>query len=96
MRKSSSQTTLLRSRLFVGSSSRMMSGLPKRAWASSTLTLRRGSMSAMSVSLKAVSTPRPWSILPASDSASQPPSSANSSSSSEARMPSSSVKSAFS
>ena len=53
-------------------------------------------MSPISVPWNSVSTPRPWSMRPASLSASQPPSSANSSSSSLARMPSSSVKSAFS
>ena len=96
MRKSSSHTTLARSRLFVGSSSRMMSGEPNSACASSTLTFRRGSISRIIVSWKSGETPRPWSMRLASDSASQPPSSANSSSSSAARMPSASSKSGLS
>ena len=46
-RKSSSQFTALMSRLLVGSSIMRMSGLPKRAWASSTFTFRRPSTFSM-------------------------------------------------
>ena len=90
-RKSSSQFTALMSRLLVGSSSSRMSGLPNRAWASSTFTFSRASRVAMSLEWNSVPTPRPWRMRLASLSASQPPSSAYSSSSSQARMPSASV-----
>ena len=93
--KSSSHSTAWMSRWLVGSSSRMMSGLPKRAWASSTFTFSLAVSVLISLYRMSSDNPRPWIRRLTSLSASQPSMSANSASSSLAFTPSASVKSSL-
>ena len=94
-RKSSSQVMASMSRWLVGSSMRMMSGLPNSACASRIFTFSLPERSPMVWYSKSSESPSPCRSLETSDSASQPFSSANSASSSAAWLPSSSEKSGF-
>ena len=73
-----------------------MSGLPNRAWASSTFTFSLAVRVLISLYRMSLERPRPWIRRLTSLSASQPSISANSASSSLARTPSASEKSSFS
>ncbi len=95
IRNSSSQSMASMSRWLVGSSRRRMSGFPKSACARSTLTFTAPGISDIMRSWSSEGTPSPFRREAASASAFQPSMSANSASSSLARMPSSSVKSSF-
>ena len=96
IKKSSNQLTESMSSELVGSSKSMISGFPNRACARRTLTFCFSATDDMGL-YKSPSAfmPNPCKSLDASVSASQPFISANSASSSEARIPSSSVKSSL-
>ena len=92
---SSSHITVSRSRSLVGSSRSRLSGFPNKACANSTRTFSLPLNSFINLQCNSSLMPRPESKAAASLSAFQPSISANISSSSDARMPSSSVKSSF-
>ena len=94
-RYSSSHCTVSRSRSLVGSSRRRLSGFPKSAFASITLTFSVFESSDICFWCCDSGTPRFCSNCAASLSAVHPPSSANFSSSSATLTPSSSLKSGF-
>ena len=83
------------SKLLVGSSSNNISGLPKMACASNTLTFMLAAISFISIGCSSSFTPRSLNKVAASLSAVYPPISPNSCSRLPAFIPSSSVKSSL-